>query len=238
MPRIGLIAGTVFFRQDLFSRAEQLVVETACGQSLVLVTDDLAFIPRHGLDENDYVMPHRINHAANFLTLRHLSVETVIGINSSGSLKPHLKPGMIAVPDDFISFFNIPSIFQTTPGHCTPKLDQNVRRLLLLAAQKAGISAYNGGVYWQCTGPRLETRAEVRLIAQFADLVGMTVGSEATIACELNMPYASICTIDNWAHGLVDEPLTEQQIREAAARNAQTMGQIVKCFLELGNNNS
>jgi len=238
MPRIGLIAGTVFFGQDLFSRAEQKWVNTDYGQSLVLVADDIAFIPRHGLDQNNYIMPHRINHAANFLALKQYDAETVVGINSCGSLKPHLPPGMIAVPDDFISFFNIPSIFQDTPGHCTPRLSQKVRRLLLLAAQQAGVPAYDGGVYWQNTGPRLETRAEIHMIAQFADLVGMTLGSEATIACEMNMPYASICSVDNWAHGLVDEPLTEQQIREASAQNAQTMAQVVQHFLGLENNNS
>jgi 5'-methylthioadenosine phosphorylase len=233
MPRIGIIAGTVFFGQDLFFQAKQLLIETTWGQSLVLVTDDLAFIPRHGLDQNNYIMPHRINHAANFLALKQCDVETVIGVNSCGSLKTQLQPGMIAVPDDFISFFNIPSIFQDTPGHCTPRLNQTVRRLLLLAAQQAGVPAYDGGIYWQNPGPRLETQAEIRMIAQFADLVGMTLGSEATIACEMNMPYASICSIDNWAHGLVDEPLTEQQIREAAAQNAQTMARVVKRFVEL-----
>src|SRR5690606_14035332 len=100
MPPIGLIAGTVFFGQDLFSGAKPQRIQTAFGRSLVLVVDNLVIIPRHGINENDYVMPHRINHAANFLALKHLSVETVIGVNSCGSLKRHLKPGMIVVPDD------------------------------------------------------------------------------------------------------------------------------------------
>jgi purine nucleoside phosphorylase len=233
MPRIGLIAGTVFFGQELFSGAKQEWVDTDYGPSLVLVSDNLAFIPRHGLDQNRYIMPHRINHVANFLALEKYDVKTVVGVNSCGSLKPHLHPGMIAVPDDFISFFNIPSVFQDTPGHSTPRLDQTVRRKLLLAAQQAGVPAYDGGVYWQNTGPRLETRAEIRMIAHFADMVGMTLGSEATVASEMNMPYASICSIDNWAHGLVDEPLTEQQIREAAAKNAKTLARVVQRFLEL-----
>jgi len=233
MPQIGLIGGTVFFGQDWFGSARREVARTEYGEALLLVTDNLVFLPRHGLDEDSYVMPHRINHPANFLALKKLGIQRVIGINSCGSMKRRLKPGMIAIPDDFISFFNIPSIFQTAPGHVTPTLSPTVRAQLFEAASDAGVDVSDGGVYWQNTGPRLETRAEIRMMLQFADIVGMTLGSEATVACELGMEYGSLCSIDNFAHGLVDEPLTEKQIREAAAKNAEKLIAIVNNYLKL-----
>lgn len=233
MTRVGVIGGTVFFGKDWFENAEQRTVNTPMGDALVLAGDSFIFLPRHGLEEDKYVMPHRINHPANLLALKQLGVDAVIGINSCGSLNRNFKPGMIAVPEDFISFFAVPSIYQQTPGHVAPRLDEGLRGRLLNAARRAKKDVYDGGVYWQNTGPRLETRAEVRLIAQFADMVGMTLGSEAAVACELDMPYGSLCSIDNYAHGLVDEVLTEEQIRKGAARNAQTMVEIMQVFFEM-----
>ncbi len=231
MSRIGLVGGTVFYGQEWFAEAEQHTVVTKFGEALLLVSDDIVFIPRHGLHEDRYVMPHRIAHAANFTALREWGVDRVVGINSCGSLKLNLKPGTIAVPEDFISFFNIPSIYQDRPGHIAPVLDAVLRRDLVAAARDAGVDVHNGGVYWQNSGPRLETKAEIRMMSGFADMVGMTLGSEAAVACELDMAYASLCSLDNYGHGLVDEPLTEYQIRQGAASSARTMIRIIKGFL-------
>ena len=235
MQRLGLIGGTVFYGQDFFIDAEYKVIDTTYGKSVVFVSDSLVFVPRHGIDNKDYIMPHKINHPANFSALKSLDVRKVIGINSCGSLKRQIKPGTIAVPDDFISFFNIPSIFQKTLGHATPVIDDETRNTLIEAATKVGIDIHDGGIYWQNTGPRLETKAEIRMIAQFADMVGMTLGSEATVACELKLSYGSLCSIDNYAHGLIDTPLTEDQIRKAASKNAETMVEIVRVFVKMNN---
>ena len=69
-----------------------------------------------------------------------------------------------------------------------------------------------GGVYVQTRGPRIETVAEVKSLAWIADIVGMTVASEATLACELGIQFAALCTIENYANGLGDEVLTYEHI--------------------------
>ena len=66
----------------------------------------------------------------------------------------------------------------------------------------------DGGVYWQVPGPRFETAAEIRVLAAHADVVGMTVGSECVAMCELGLPYAAICFVDNLANGLRADALT------------------------------
>ena len=58
------------------------------------------------------------------------------------------------------------------------------------------------GVYWQARGPRLETPAEIRLVAAHADVVGMTVATECVIAGELGLRYAELCVVDNLANGV------------------------------------
>jgi len=89
-----------------------------------------------------------------------------------------------------------------------------------------------GGVYAQTRGPRLETVAEVRALACAADLVGMTVASEATLAMELDMRFAAICTVDNYANGLGETALTFDQVLETSRANARRMEKILENIVE------
>jgi len=221
--RMGLVAGTILYGTELFGDAVTERVETPFGSAVVVLTDKLAYVPRHGLDEERYVLPHHINHQANFHALKSFGVKRVVALNSSGSLKKSLPPGTIIVPDDFISLTDVTTIFTDQPVHITPVLPADFRRRLIEAAEKAGLEVVDGGVYWQSRGPRLETKAEIKFISQFADCIGMTMGSEATVAQELGLEYASLCSVDNYGHGLSEAALTEEQIREGAKNNRQKM---------------
>ena len=75
-------------------------------------------------------------------------------------------------------------------------------------------------MYFQLRGPRLDTRAEVAFCGTMADCVGMTIGSEATVARELGLRYAALCTLDNYAHGVRERPVDQQEIQASASRNA------------------
>ncbi len=77
----------------------------------------------------------------------------------------------------------------------------------------------DGGVYWQTFGPRFETPAEIRFIAQFADVVGMTVASECVLAGELDLAYAAVCVVDNLANGVGDANLTVDEFEAGKAAN-------------------
>jgi 5'-methylthioadenosine phosphorylase len=61
------------------------------------------------------------------------------------------------------------------------------------------------------SGPRFETPAEIRLIARFADVVGMTAASECIVAQEIGVPYAVICVVDNLANGIATTTLTRDE---------------------------
>jgi 5'-methylthioadenosine phosphorylase len=82
-------------------------------------------------------------------------------------------------------------------------------------------------------GPRLETKAEIRMMANFADIVGMTMANEAVIAMELDLPYASACSIDNFGNGLVDEPLSVKEISEGTRKNADLMIKLINSYLNI-----
>jgi 5'-methylthioadenosine phosphorylase len=61
--------------------------------------------------------------------------------------------------------------------------------------------------------------------------VGMTMASEAIISQELEIPYASLCSVDNYAHGLDDKELTMEKILRRARRNTDTILRILTHYL-------
>ncbi len=66
------------------------------------------------------------------------------------------------------------------------------------------------------------------------DVVGMTMASEATLARELDLPYACICTVDNYCHGLLEEPLTYQDIVAVQESKTADLRRVLQAFLEAG----
>ncbi len=188
------------------------------------------FLPRHGKDHR--IPPHKLNHRANLWALKELGATHILATSSTGSLKKTIRPGTFVVPDDFIGFWQIPTYHDDRVVHVTPSLDDGLRAAFVAAAKAAKASVRNGGVYVQTTGPRLETRAEIAYFKTIGDVVGMTMASEATLASELGIPYASLCTVDNFGNGIVDEPLSFERIRETQRRNADLTRTIVAKTLE------
>jgi len=233
MEPLGVISGIILLqRKGIFDNLEEREMVTEFGKVLLFFSETIAFIPRHGKDAQHHILPHLINHQANLKAFKDLNIKEVIGINSTGSLKPNLKPGMIAVPDDFIMVSGTPTAVHGAAVHITPKLSFEVRQKWIEAARDCGIDVVNGGTYWQTTGPRLETKAEIMMMSQFADLVGMTMASEAVVAQELGLSYASLCSVDNYGHGLGEKELTVDEILLHARRNADVIFKIVTRYIE------
>jgi len=234
MGLLGVISGTIIMeRSDLVKNSKFKLMKNEFGQALVLLSDKIALILRHGNDLDNHILPHMINHAANLLALKDLGVTEVVGINSTGSLKKDLCPGMIVIPDDFITLTATPTIHENSEAHITPALNEKVRQKLIKAAQNCKISAVEKGTYWQVPGPRLETKAEIKMMSNFADIVGMTMASEAVIAMELDIPYASACSIDNFGNGLTQKPLSMKEITAGIRKNADLMICLLQSYLKI-----
>ena len=91
--------------------------------------------------------------------------------------------------------------------------------------------ARHGGVYVQTQGPRFETVAEILALSRVADLVGMTIASEATLACELGMDFSALCTVDNYANGLADGILTFDEILEISRSYRHRTAELVNTII-------
>ncbi|MEE9911618.1 MAG: MTAP family purine nucleoside phosphorylase [Deltaproteobacteria bacterium] len=234
MGRVGVLAGTIMMeRSGLIQKCSRHTIRNLYGESQVMVTDQMIFIIRHGNDPAEYILPHRINHHANLQTLKDFGVTDVIGINSTGSLKQHLRPGMIVIPDDFITLTATPTIHHSKAVHITPFINESMRRKLIAAARNCSLDVMETGTYWQVTGPRLETKAEIRMMANFADIVGMTMANEAVIALEMGLAYASACSIDNFGNGLVETPLSMEEIIAGTRQNADMMARLLEQYIHL-----
>jgi len=233
MGRVGVLAGTILMEKSgLTKKCIKHTIRNPFGEAQVMVTDQMVFILRHGDDPAEYILPHRINHHANLQALKDFGISDVIGINSTGSLKKSLRPGMIVIPDDFITLTATPSIHHNKAVHITPSLSESVRGALIKAAEDCRLNVAPAGTYWQVTGPRLETKAEIRMMANFADVVGMTMASEAVIALEMGLAYASACSIDNYGNGLVEKPLTMEEIIAGTRSNADMMMKLLERYIE------
>lgn len=211
---------------------EERVVNTPYGEPsspirfVAVEGRTFALIFRHGPEGS--IPPHRINYRANVEALASLGVKGIIGVNSVGSLKEGIPPGSLVVPDDFLCLWSSVSFFDDRAFHVVPGLDEGLRRALVDAAKGAGFEVLDRGVYVQTIGPRLETKAEIRFLATIGDVVGMTMAHEAVLCCERGIPYASLCTVDNYAHGVGKGALGQEQIKAMARQNAEKVARVLK----------
>lgn len=228
MSHFGIIGGTNLFHSRLFRDSSRDSIQTDHGKIEFLRDEksDVLMIPRHGLGEK--CPPHRVNHLGNVAALKALGVTRVLGITSVGSLTLDIPPGTIMIPEDYIQLTGIPTFFHDHAKHITPTLCQSMRELILRIGVKYDFPLYDGGIYLQTTGPRFETRAEIRLFGTFADVVGMNMASEATLAREVEIEYANISVVDNYGNGLAGE-ISYEEFLEGVHRNQEALDG----FLEL-----
>jgi 5'-methylthioadenosine phosphorylase len=200
-------------------------VELDVGGALpVEATDggDIVGIPRHGFDRS--IPAHLVDHRANIRAACELDCNRVLALASAGSLDKDLKVGTLICPEDFYAPETAPSFYRDPRGHSVPGFDPEWRRIVLSAwSSLTKTELEDGGVYAQTIGPRFETPTEVKALANYADMVGMTIAAEAVLAGEAALAYAAVCSIDNLANGLLDKPLTVDEYRRNRDRNARDL---------------
>jgi 5'-methylthioadenosine phosphorylase len=190
-------------------------------------------LDRHGGGEG-YVLPHRIDHVANLRRATAAGCDRVLAICSVGGLQPQLGPGTLLCPDDFIALGGSPTSRRGWDAHTVPGFAWEWRSAVVERwSEAAEAQLVDGGTYWQSVGPRLETPAEVRMISRFADVVGMTMASECTVAAELGLDYAAICVVDNYANGVGEEELTMAELAEGRERNRELLRVVLAQLLPL-----
>jgi len=171
---------------------------------------EVLFLARHGYGHT--IAPHEVNYRANLWALKHAGADAVVSVASVGGIRNDIWPGTIVLPHQVIDYtWGRPSTFFEGPGAPVNHIDftepysRELRARLLSAAASVGERIMDGGVYAATQGPRLETAAEInRLERDGADIVGMTGMPEAGLAREINLQYAAIAVVANYAAGRGD----------------------------------
>ncbi|MFH0883307.1 MAG: MTAP family purine nucleoside phosphorylase [bacterium] len=223
---IGVLGGTSFLETELVRMGTVERVMTPWGGCDVILAEPLCLIARHGRE--GYLPPHRINHHAHLAALKQLDVRGVVSVGSVGSLKPSLPPGSLVVIDDYYAPGKLVTYHHDRIRFTVPRYNQDWRSALLDQLRKNGLEPVDGGVYAETTGPRFETVAEIKALSIVADVVGMTCASETMLARELDLPHAVVVIVDNVAHGIGTEPLTEEGFRAQVRVNHELALRVLK----------
>ncbi len=229
--RVAFISGTSIVNSTLFSAWEKLTVDTAYGPVTFRLRGEHALINRHGTGTP--LPPHSINHRANIRALANLGFRDIVSLNSVGSLRAEIPPGSILSCSDYVGLQQGPATFfddELKGG--APGIANNLIPLLVekLAPEFAVMT---GKTYVQMRGPRFETKAEIRVVRGWGDVVGMTAGHEADLCSEIGLNYNSLAIIDNYANGLEDTEIDFGKFRDLVKANQERVNRLFTRMLEI-----
>ncbi len=172
------------------------------------------------------VLPIRLMHL--------LGAKTLILTNAAGGVNLAFSPGDLMLITDHIANF-VPSPLRgknkDVLGVRFPDMSNVYDRLLCdkirAVAQNKNITLKEG-VYLQFPGPAYETPAEIRMARTLgADAVGMSTATEAIAAKHCGMQVCGISCITNMASGILDVPLSHEEVKETANKVADTFSRLM-----------
>jgi 5'-methylthioadenosine phosphorylase len=198
--RIGIIGGSGLYRMEGLSNVEERSVSTPFGAPsddvLIGTIEDVpvAFMARHG--RGHVLTPSEVNYRANIFALKSLGVEQVISVSACGSLREHLHPGEVVIPDQVFDFTKKRSYtffgrgLVAHIGIANP-FCLRLSRLLGDVLEGVGGTVHRGGRFITIEGPRFSTKGESFTYRAWGmDIIGMTTSPEAFLAREAEMCYA------------------------------------------------
>jgi purine nucleoside phosphorylase len=221
-PVLGIIGGSGLLKSSLFSSGTKQIVQTQYGDVVFYLFKTYIFCQRHQADPTiQYSPPHLIPKKRIIAGFAQLGIKKILSFTSVGSLKKDIPIGTILVIDDLFNLWEPISFFDDARGHFVPNLNCALRDQVISVIKKANVEPFrDSGTYVQTTGPRFETKAEIRFLADYCDVVGMTAVHEGILCMELKMEYVIVSIVDNYAHGIApDQHLTLEEFHCAQLAN-------------------
>jgi 5'-methylthioadenosine phosphorylase len=206
--KIGIIGGSGLYTMPGLTDTREVRLKTPFGDpSDAVVAGTLegrrvVFLARHGRGHR--FSPSEINYRANICALKMLGVEQVISASAVGSLRDDLPPLDFLIPDQFFdrtrsrlsTFFGSGIVAHVSfdKPTCT-----HLSAHLAEACDRAGVKAHRGGTYVCMEGPQFSTLAESHTYRQLRfDVIGMTNLTEAKLAREAELCYATFAMITDY----------------------------------------
>ncbi len=229
--KVAFISGTSIVNSTLFSSWDVKTVETKYGPVTYKQRGDHVLINRHGYSFP--LPPHSINYRANITALQTLGFTDIVSLNSVGSLKNNLPPGTFVSCSDYVCLQQGPAtFFDTELRGGAPGIANNlIPKLVAELAPEFTIET--GKVYVQMRGPRFETKAEIRIVREWGDVIGMTAAHEADLCTEAGINYNSLGLIDNYANGLGGTEIDFAKFKELVKDNQVRVNRLFQRMLEI-----
>jgi 5'-methylthioadenosine phosphorylase len=247
LSRIGIIGGSGLYQIDGVQNLKEIKVETPFGSpSDLLIEGELegkkvVFLPRHG--KGHRITPSELNNQANIYALKSLDVTTIISVSAVGSLRPDYKPLDIVVIDQFFdrtnqarknTFFG-DGIVAHIPF--AQPLCSDLRTILYDAGLATGASMKMGGTYLNMEGPAFSTLAESETYRKWGmDVIGMTQMSEARLAREAEICYATLAMVtdyDCWYEAETGTTVSVELVIQNLMQNVENAKAVLKEAIKL-----
>lgn len=236
---LGIIGGSGLYVMNGLTNTREIRVETPFGEpsdAIVLGTLEgkrVAFLARHGRGHR--ILPGEINYRANVYAMKLLGVERIISVSAVGSLKEDLRPGEFLVADQFFdrtknrisTFFGEGIVAHLAFAH--PTCGQLSNSLADACVHEA-VMVHRGGTYICIEGPQFSTLAEAEVHRQLRfEVIGMTNVTEAKLAREAEICYATIAMITDYDCWHPEhESVTAAQIIATLNQNAENAQKVLR----------
>ncbi len=209
--RLGVLGGSGLYAMEGLETLEERSVETPYGSPSDRLRIgrigglEVVFLARHG--RHHTFTPTEVPYRANLWAFRSLGVRWILSVSAVGSLQEKVRPLDMLVPDQFIdrthqrplSFFGEGAVAHVTAA------DPYCRALSELLCEVAeplmpqGRTLHRGGTYLCMEGPAFSTRAESELYRSWGcAVIGMTNHTEARLAREAEMAYATLAMVTDY----------------------------------------
>ena len=158
-----------------------------------------------------------------------LGVKYIIITNAAGSVRMSISPGSLMAINGYAD-----CTFRESSSK--PKIENNISSQLLdcvdMASKNTNVKIKKG-IYCWTQGPGYETPTEIEFIQNLGgDAVGMSTVPELQAAKQLEIEAIGISTITNYAAGILDQPLTHNEVIETANRTKNDFAKLIGVTIE------
>lgn len=240
MIKIGIIGGSGLEDPQLLRNVHEEEVTTPYGKPSshltygIINNKEVILISRHG-KQHQY-SPTEVNYRANVFALKEAGATHILATTACGSLKEEIGRSHFVVLDQFIDFTKhrintYAEKFENGIVHtpmATP-FDETLRALFFTAATQLNFAVHPKGTVVTIEGPRFSTKAESKMFQRWgADVINMSVATEAALAAELKIPYAAIAMSTDYDCWKDDEPpVSWEEILKIFHLNADNVKKIL-----------
>ncbi|NLM75429.1 MAG: purine-nucleoside phosphorylase [Clostridiaceae bacterium] len=200
-----------FPRTTVAGHEGKLIYGTLSGRNILAMKGRFHFYEGYRMDE--VVYPIRV--------FKCMGIENIIVTNAAGGINTSFSPGDLMLITDHIGLFcenplrgeNLDDLGPRFPD-MSAAYDRDLQKLALDCASRLNIDLKQG-VYSYCKGPSFETPAEIKALRILgADAVGMSTVPEVITANHMGMKVLGISCITNMAAGILDQPLSHEEVME------------------------